>query len=281
MPVRTLPAAQGDTLAPWVLRVGAPTSGRAASRTRRRPGGQCETSRRVRAARRTPAPLIPTPTSRPPGTGARPGAPGPPPPGRTPVARAAPPPAGRGRRPAGPLRAASPGRATCPPGAAPRPPAPARPGCHPAAGHPAKAPEHLPHRWPVARHPAAGRPAPAPGHLRSCPPAARRPDLAPGRPRRCRRAAALPRPGRPGRACPPRGPRRRGACPTPAAAHPRPGPPRRAFPAPSGLSPAEGHRGGGARSGVTRPCRASWGRSTPLASSPCGTARPSAPPGWA
>jgi hypothetical protein len=206
MPVRTLSAAQEDTLAPWVLLVGAPTSSRAASRMR------------GRAVHGTPAPPIPAPTSRRTTIGARPTAmshrrPGARPwPGRPPL------PVGHGRPPAGPLRMAPPHRATCPSAAGPRPRAP---------GHHATAPGHPR----PCRQPAAGRHARAPGRPRYCHPAERRRAAgrrarAPDRRRRCHRAAAilrpaaLPRPGRPSQACPGRGPRRRVACPTPAAVHP-------------------------------------------------------------
>jgi hypothetical protein len=260
MPVRTLSAAQEDTLAPWVLRVGAPTSSRAASRMR------------GRAVHGTPAPPIPALTSRRTTIGARPTAPfhrhpgARPWPGRTPL------PVGHGRPRAGPLRTASPHRATCPSVAGPPPPA---------AGHHARAPGH-----PRPCRPAAGRRARAPGRPRYCHPAERRRAAgrrarAPGRRRRCHRAAALPRPGRPSQVCPGREPRRRVACPTPAAVHPPREAPRRAPPPPRGPSRAGAHRGGGARSGVTPRYRASPARYTRPASSRCGTGRPSAPPGSA
>src|SRR5262244_3036177 len=99
MPVRTLSGAQEDTLAPWVLRVGAPTSSRAASRMRRRPGGRCETGRRVRAGQGTPTPPIPALIRRRTAIGAALTQPG------RPLLLV-----GRGRPLAGPLRAAPPRR---------------------------------------------------------------------------------------------------------------------------------------------------------------------------
>jgi hypothetical protein len=230
MPVRTLSGAQGDTLAPWVLRVGALTSSRAASRMRRRPGGRCETSRRARAGPGTPAPPIPALIRRRTAIGAAP-----PQPGRPLL------PVGHGRPLAGPRRAAPPRRVTRPPEAGPRPPALGR---RPAAGHPARAPGR-----PLYRHPVAGHPARAPGRPPYRHPVAGHhvtghPARAPGPPRCCHRAAPPPRPGHPGQVRPHRGPRRRVARPTPAAVHRPRGPPRRAFPPPSGPPLAGGHRGG-------------------------------------
>ena len=241
MPVRTLSAAQEDTLAPWVLRVGALTSSRAASRMR------------WRAGHGTPAPPIPAPIGRRTTIGARPTIPSRRLPGAPPWPGQPPLPVGPGRPPAGPLRVARSRAASLPVPGHP-PPAPGRPGC---------------------RH------ARAPGRPRPCRPATVLRAMAPAHHRRWHHAAALPRPGRPSQVCPPRGPRRRVARPTPAAVHPPPRPARRASPPLRGPSRAGAHRGGGARSGVTPRYRASPARYTRPASSRCGTGRPSAPPGSA
>jgi len=246
-PVRTMPAARRDTLAPWLLRVGTATGRRASSRMRGCPGDRRGTSRRARAGRGTPAPLIPVLTSVPPATGTWPAAPPRRPgavPGRT-----------RPRRPV----------------AAPDRPQPGRPVAgqprvgQPVAGRPE--PAQGPPR-PCLR--VAGHPGAAQGRLRPCPLVAGQPRVgqpAPGRPEA---AQGHSRPARPGTAPGRPRPRRRAACPTPATAAP-PGRPDRVAARP----------GAGARSGVTRRCRASRARSTRPASSPGGTGRPSAPPGWA
>jgi hypothetical protein len=241
MPDRAMSAAQGDTLAPWVLGEGATTSRQAASRMLRCPGARRETTRRTGGGLDPPAALIPPPTSSLAATGALPAALArrdagtPPRPGPA-LARVA------GSRRMGGLHRAAPRRAIRPRVAVPRPAAPRPPGHCP----PAEAP----------------RPAPGPpGHS---PPA----------------AAPLQRDRSPHPAPLPWGRHPRAGCPVPVAV--LPGEPNgRALP-PRGMpSPAGAHRGGGVRSGATRPCRASRARFTRPASSPIGTVHPSAPPGWA
>ena len=63
MLVRTMAAVHGDTLAPWVLRVGTATDRRAAKRMHGRLGNRCQTSPRAQAGPGTRAPLIPMLTS--------------------------------------------------------------------------------------------------------------------------------------------------------------------------------------------------------------------------
>ncbi len=232
-PVRTMPAVRRDTLAPWVLRVGAATSRRASSRMRGRPGDRRETGRRTRAGQGTPAPLVPVLTSVRPTIGTWPTAPPrrcanvPPPPGRPG------PPAGQDHRRAGPCPAVPRCRGACPPavgrpGAVPGPPRP----CHPVA-----APDRLQPGQPVAGQPrvgqpVAGRPGAVPGPPRPCHPVAAPDRLQPGQ-----LVAGQPRVGQPvaGRQGAPRDPirpghlvtapgrrrpRRRAVCPTPATAVP-------------------------------------------------------------
>jgi hypothetical protein len=163
MPDRTMPAAQRDTLAPWVLRVGMMTGVRGATRTPGRPDTRRGTSRRTRRSPGTPAPMIPPPTSSLLATGARlatlasrhpgrPARPGPPPV-----------PAARSHHSARRCRAALQG--TCLAAARRRPAPPGHPGGRPPAGHypprtPAPPGPCRPAAWPrpaPPRHP-EGRP---------------------------------------------------------------------------------------------------------------------------
>ncbi len=242
MPDRAMSAAQGDTLAPWVLGEGATTSRQAASRMLRYPGARCETSRRTGGGRDPPAPLIPLPTSSLAATEALPAALArrdagtPPRPGPA-LPRVA------GSRRMGGLHRAAPRRAVCPRGAVPRPAAPGPPGHSPPAAVP--------------------RPA------------------APGPPGRSHPVASSLQGDRSPHPAPrPWGQRLRADCPAPVAVLPRE-PNGRALPPRGVPSPAGAHRGGGVRSGATRRCPASRARFTRPASSPIGTVHPSAPPGWA
>jgi hypothetical protein len=283
MPVRTMSAAQEDTLAPWVQRVVTATSRRAANRTRGRPDGQPETSRRVRDGLGTPTQPIPALTSSLPTTRtlqkvpARRCAGAPPWPGPPPL------PVGQAHRLPGPRRAASACREICPPGAGPRPPAPdrrrcpsaaaslrrgppGRPGhCHPEAGHRAAGPGHPRQRLPAtgrsmaARHMAAGHRRTARGRPPHCRPAAGQHMAAghraagPGHPRHRHPVAAHPEAGHRGTA---------------------PGRPPHCRPA-AGQHMAAGHRG------TAPPCpgrRLRRGRVPRPASSPPGIRR-RAPPG--
>jgi hypothetical protein len=208
MPIRTMPAAWGNTLAPWVLRVGTATV------------------RGTRTGRRTPAPLTPVITRARLTGGSQPTAPprrhptGSPGPGRPALP-------GADHRLAGPRRPAPWHRRACRPAAGRRPgaaPGPHRP-CHPAApGHPRPCDPAAPGRPPPC-HPAApdqpqGR-RPGAGQPRADHLVPGRPGAAQGRPRPSER----PRPCHPvagGRGAAP-GParsRRRAAPPTPGTAVP-------------------------------------------------------------
>jgi hypothetical protein len=198
MPVRPMSAAQGDTLAPWVLRVGTATSCRAASRTRGCPGGQQVTSRGARAGPGMPAPPMPAFTSRPPPAGAPPKVPARRHRGVRPRPGQLHRPVGQGRRCRGRRRAAgteTPGRETpgwdCLPPADPRPPTPERPG-HPRPAAPGEEPPGRPRPCrprarPVVRHPGPCHRARAPGRPPPC------------RPRAAQRVAAAPSPEWPAR----------------------------------------------------------------------------------
>jgi hypothetical protein len=135
MPDRAMSAAQGDTLAPWVLGEGATTSRQAASRMLRCPGARCETGRRTGGGLDTPALLIPPPTSSLVATGAlqaalaRRDAGTPPRPGPA-LAQVA------GSRRMGGLHRVAPRRALRPRAAVSRPAAPRPPGHSPPAAVP-------------------------------------------------------------------------------------------------------------------------------------------------
>ena len=201
MPDRTMPAAQRDTLAPWVLRVGMMTRIRVATRTPGCPHARRGTSRRARPSPGTPVPMIPPPTSSLPATGARQAAPASRRPGRPARPGQPPVPAGQGHRLVSHCRVVLRRRGTCRAAARRGPAPPGHPGCPPprVGRHPPEAPGPPAPCRPAARR----RPAP-PGHP-GCPPprVGRHPPEAPGPPAPCR-PAARPRPAPPGHpGCPP------------------------------------------------------------------------------
>jgi hypothetical protein len=187
MPVLTMSAAQGDTLAPWVLRVGTATSRRTACRMRGCPVERRETSCRARAGLGTPVRPIPALTSSLLATGAPPTAPprrcagAQPRPGEPPL------PVGRDHRLASLCRVAPLCRGIRLPVAGSRPPTPDRPGRPAVAAPPVGPPDRPQHCRRAVGHRMRGHSAAVPDH---CYPATGRrmtgrSAAAPGRPRHC------------------------------------------------------------------------------------------------